>query len=119
MSHRINDFVKESKIVAFFANFNKNLLRYFYGSEVYKCFMKINILFRNIFLKNMDKSTVLASIKKIVKNIESKDIGLLILLVAVFNTLIMIALGKKMDIFSAVARTLFSLLGASMIFRKK
>ncbi len=119
MGHRIGDFVKESRISAFFANFNKNFLRYFYKSLVYKCFIKINIFFKNIFLKSMNKSLIVTSIKKISKNIELKDIGLFILLVVLFNTLVMVVLKKEIDIFSTSARVFFFLLGIFLIFKRR
>lgn len=117
MGHRIGDFVKESRIIVFFADFNKNLLRFFYNSGVYKCFLKINVFFKDVFLKNTDKSLIVTSIKKIIKSIQPKDIGLFILLAVLFNTLAMIVLGKEIDIFSISARIFFFILGIVFIFR--
>ena len=119
MGHRIDDFVKESRIIAFFANFNKNLLRYFYKSLVYKCFIKINLFFKNVFLKNTDKSIIINSLRKISRNIKPKDIGFFILLVILFNTLAMVALKKEIDIFSISARVFFFLLGIFLIFKRR
>lgn len=107
------------EIIGFFADFNKNLLNYFYKSLVYKCFTKINAFFKDVFLKNMDKSLIVLSVKKIIKNIELKDIGLFILLVALFNTLAMVFMGKEIDVFSISARAFFFLLSVFLILRKK
>ena len=119
MGYRIGDFIKESMIITFFANFNKNLLRFFYESHVYKCFLKINVFFKGTFLKNTDKSLIVTSIKKIIKSIQPKDIGLFILLVVLFNTLAMIVLEKEIDIFSISARIFFFCLGMFLIFKRR
>ncbi|UCD55449.1 MAG: hypothetical protein JSV93_01225 [Candidatus Omnitrophota bacterium] len=119
MGQRIEDFVKESRIVAFFANFDKNLLKFFYESGVYKCFLKINVFFKDVFLKNTNKSIILISIKKIIKNIHHRDIGLFVLLVTLFNTLAMIVLKKEIDIFSISARMFFLILGIFLVFKRK
>lgn len=117
VSYKIKQIIENSKIISFFADLNKNLLLYFYNSKIYRFFTKINSFFRDIS-KNIDKSIIIRSSRKMLKNITISDIGLFITLVILFNTLAMIVLKKEIDIFSITARIFFFLLGMFLIFRK-
>ena len=101
----------------FFVNFNRNLLLFFYKSGTYRLFLRINAFFKNSILKNTDKSLIINSTRKAVSNIRLKDIGVFIFLVVSFNTLLMIFLGKEIDIFSVAARVFFFALGVFLYVR--
>lgn len=118
MKYRIKEIIRESKIISFFANFNKNLLSYFHNSKIYKSFLKLNIFFKDVILKNATKSIIIEKVKNIFKDIKLKDIGCFIVLVVLFNTLAMLFLGKEIDIFSKCARVFFFVFGIFLILKK-
>ncbi len=121
MSHglKIKKAFTESRIVRFFACFNKNLLLYFYNSGIYKLFVKIKVFFRSAVLKNADESVIIKSTRKVLQEVKLRDIGWFIILVVLFNTLAMVFLGKEIDVFSTAARVFFFALGVILIVRKK
>ena len=117
MNKKIKQVVSESKIIKFCANLNKNLLLYFYNSQIYQFFIKIHNFFVNSILKNVNKSLIISSTKNISKHIKLKDIGWFIVLVVLFNTLAMMFLKKEIDVFSVSARIFFFLLGIILVFK--
>jgi len=115
MGRRIKQYLEESRIVNFFGNFDKRLLFYFYNSTTYKLFLRLNAFFRDMFVKNRDRSVLLRAVRKAAENVGPKDMGLLIALVTVFSTFVMILLKKEIDVFSVSARVFFLFLGALLI----
>jgi len=97
----------------------KKLLLFFYNSRLHKLVLGFNAFFKNSILKNADKSLIVNSFKKLAFKISLKDTGLFIVLVVVFNTLAMFALGKQIDIFSLSARIFFFVLGIALFFKRK
>ena len=109
----------ESKILDFLAKFNTKLVGYFYKSITYKIFLKINIFFKRIILQNTNNSYFINALKSSKKRFSIKDIGLFIILVLVFNSLMMFIAGREIDIFSVIARIFFLSLGLFLILKKQ
>lgn len=117
MIYRMRQAFEESKIVNFFKGFNANMLTYFYDSHTYKFFKNLNIFFKGVILKNAGNSLIVKSVKGICGYIKLKDIGIFIVLVALFNTAWMLMLKRVIDIFSVLGRGLSILLGSVMIWK--
>lgn len=115
----MNQVIGNSKIINFCKNLNKNLILYFYNSATYKIFIAFNKFFRNRVLKCADESIFVKTTKKIAAGIKVRNIGLFVILVVIFNTLAMIALGKEIDIFSICTRVFFLILGVILILRRR
>lgn len=116
MNSHIKEILEKSKILRFFVDLNKNLLSYFYKSVAYAAFARGNIFFRNVIIKNLDKSVIINVVKKTLKSVTVKDIGWFIILLVFFNTLVMMTLGRKIDVFSICARVFFFILGVILIY---
>lgn len=111
--------IENSKIIYFCGNLNKNLILFFYESAIYRIFTAFNRFFKNTILKNTPESVFINSGKKMAMGVSLRGVGLFLVLVVVFNTAVMMALEKEIDIFSICARAFFLVLGVGLIWRRR
>ena len=119
MDQKIDKVIQGSKIISFFGNLNKILVVSFCNSKTCKLFTKINSFFRNTILVNIDRSKIVKSVKKIALCIGLRDVGIFIILIVLFNTLAMMALGKEIDMFSVSARIFFFIIGVACVWNMR
>ncbi|MBN1353477.1 MAG: hypothetical protein JW994_02260 [Candidatus Omnitrophica bacterium] len=118
MRETVKKIIAGSKAVNFLANLNKNILLCFYNSQTHKLFRKLNGFLSDI-LKKSDKSLFRRAATRLLAYLDIGDWGLFIILVVLFNTLVMFALKKEIDVFSVSVRVFLFCLGALFIFKKK
>ena len=111
MVYKIRQFIRDSRILGFFATFNKVLVLFFYKSKTHKLFLKVNHFFKDFVIRKNDKSLIVNKAKDIIKLFNIKDVGWFIALVVFFNTAAAMILEKEIDIFSISARIFFFCLG--------
>lgn len=114
MQSKMKDIISESRILRFLKDFNRIVLSIFFGSQTCALFAKARLIFKDAFLKNADKSAILGFFRKAAAGITTRDIGIFIVLLVIFNTLIMLGAGMTVDVFSAAARLIFLILGIFM-----
>lgn len=114
----MKEIIEGSKIVSFFTNFNRRALSYFYNSKTHTFFLRLNMGFKDILLRNLATSMIIKSAKKIYSLFNIKDLGLFIILAVVFNTMAMLFYRKEIDIFSAIGRLAFLLFGLGLLFKR-
>ncbi|MFA5147132.1 MAG: hypothetical protein WC515_07150 [Candidatus Omnitrophota bacterium] len=112
-------FIRESRIVRFLSGLPINIMASFCESGTRRAFKGFLSLVRRGIFANADKSILVSSAKKTFKGLGLRDLGLFIMAVTVFHTILVLAEGGYIDGLSAAGRSFAFSCGAIIFLRKK